>query len=304
MMTADTIIAVYLVTAFATMDAKGTSHTRCNRVDIKIADGNTNGFIDAKEIKRRLVEEGLYPMGRRTDSINTRNIEEKLRNTPFVRTADCYKTQDGHVYVNVTQRMPVVRIKADNGADYYVDDNDRIMPRTNYTSDLIIATGSIDTWYATNFVAPLAKAIAADELWRNLVEQIHILPDHGVEIVTRVGDHIVYIGRLPDAKNRSRHQQAVNRFVEKKLTRLVKFYKYGLSEVGWNKYSYINIEFDNQIICRKRHQTTQQHTAAAPTQESNAATAAPPAEAAATADNKPTARKEAPLQKEETKKNN
>ena len=37
----------------------------------------------------------------------------------------------------------------------------------------------------------------------------------------------------------------------KKLDRLGKFYKYGLSQAGWNKYSYINLEFDNQIICKK-----------------------------------------------------
>ena len=36
------------------------------------------------------------------------------------------------------------------------------------------------------------------------------------------------------------------------MTRLEKFYKYGLSQVGWNKYSYVNIEFDNQIICKRK----------------------------------------------------
>ncbi len=44
----------------------------------------------------------------------------------------------------------------------------------------------------------------------------------------------------------------VSDFINKKLTRLEKFYKYGLSQAGWNKYSYINLEFDNQIICKKR----------------------------------------------------
>ena len=37
-----------------------------------------------------------------------------------------------------------------------------------------------------------------------------------------------------------------------KLDRLQKFYRYGLSQAGWNRYSYINVEFDNQIICKKR----------------------------------------------------
>ena len=292
--TVDTLLAVYLIMAFAKLNAMGTSHAICDKVDINIADGNTNGFINAKEIKRRLVEENLYPMNHRIDSIDTRNIEEKLGDTPFVRTADCYKTQDGHVYINITQRMPIVRIKADNGTDYYVDDNNRIMPRSNYTSDLIIATGSIDTWYATNYIAPLSKAIAANEMWRNLVEQIHIMPDHGVEIVPRIGDHIVYLGRLPDAKNRSKHQEAINQFVEKKFTRLEKFYRYGLSEAGWNKYSYINIEFDNQIICRRRQHNTPHPIADNTTTATNEAPTATTTDNNTAADKPQTTKKETP----------
>lgn len=265
--TVDFILAAYLVMAFTSLNAKGVTRTVCNKVKIDIADGSANGFIDAKEIKRRLVAENLYPINRRMDSINTRTIAEKLRKTPFVKTAVCYKTEDGHIYINVTQRMPVARIKADSGDDYYVDDNDKIMPRSNYTSDLIIASGNIDSRYATNFVAPFCKAIAGNELWRNLVEQIHITRDHGVEIVPRIGDHIVYLGQLPDGKNRTKRQAAINKFAEKKLTRLEKFYKYGLNEVGWNKYSYINIEFDNQIICSKSGHTSSHHTAATPPQQ-------------------------------------
>lgn len=37
------------------------------------------------------------------------------------------------------------------------------------------------------------------------------------------------------------------------MSRLENFYKYGLSKAGWDKYSYINLEFDNQIICKKHN---------------------------------------------------
>ena len=40
--------------------------------------------------------------------------------------------------------------------------------------------------------------------------------------------------------------------MDKKLYRIQKFYRYALSQKGWNKYSYIDVEFDNQIICKKR----------------------------------------------------
>ena len=139
----DVVLAAYIVLAFASFDRKAESKVLCNKVNIEIADNATSGFLDAKVIKSRLEKTGDYPFGKPLAQVNTRRIEETLCASPFVKTAECYKTEGGHVYISVTQRMPVIRIKADNGDDYYVDDNDCIMPRTNYTSDLIIATGSI-----------------------------------------------------------------------------------------------------------------------------------------------------------------
>ena len=57
-------------------------------------------------------------------------------------------------------------------------------------------------------------------------------------MVPRIGDHIVYLGAPID--------------IPQKLDRLEKFYRYGLSMAGWNKYSYISLEFDNQIICKRK----------------------------------------------------
>ena len=67
--------------------------------------------------------------------------------------------------------------------------------------------------------------------------QLNVLSDGSVEMVPRVGNHVIYLGK------------PVN--LSQKLDRLEKFYRYGLSKAGWNKYSYINLEFDNQIICKK-----------------------------------------------------
>ena len=253
-MASDILIAIYLLLAFVSFDKKGDPKALCSKVNIDIADNAAGGFLDAKVIKERLQKTGFYPIGRQLKYVDTRGIEEMLRRSPFVKTAECYKTEGGYVYISVTQRMPVIRIKADNGDDYYVDDHDCIMPRSSYTSDLIIATGYINRWYAINYISPLGKAIMQNDVWKNLIEQINITPNLGVELVPRIGDHIVYIGQLPEITDKSKHDKDIAQFVDKKMTRLEKFYKYGLSQVGWNKYSYVNIEFDNQIICKRKDQ--------------------------------------------------
>lgn len=250
----DILIAIYLLLAFVSFDKKGDPKALCSKVNIDIADNAAGGFLDAKVIKERLQKTGFYPIGRQLKDVDTRGIEEMLRRSPFVKTAECYKTEGGYVYISVTQRMPVIRIKADNGDDYYVDDHDCIMPRSSYTSDLIIASGNINRWYAINYISPLGKAIMQNDVWKNLIEQINITPNLGVELVPRIGDHIVYIGQLPEITDKSKHDKDIAQFVDKKMTRLEKFYKYGLTQVGWNKYSYVNIEFDNQIICKRKDQ--------------------------------------------------
>lgn len=251
--TLDVILAAYIVVAFVAFDKPDQERQICTQVDIDIADKATNGFITAREIKDRLQKSDLYPLGKPQHEVNTRTIEDALKQSPFVKTAQCYKTQDGHVCITLTQRMPTLRIKAANGDDYYLDDNNSIMPNSHYTSDLIIATGYINKWFARNYVAYVGEALMANDFWKNQIEQINILPSKGIELVPRVGDHIIYIGQLPETKDPAKRRELVTSYMNRKMDRLEKFYKYGLSQAGWNKYSYINVEFDNQIICKKRH---------------------------------------------------
>ena len=126
------------------------------------------------------------------------------------------------------------------------------MPNSKYTSDLIVATGYISPWFARNYIAYVGKALMADDFWNRQIEQINVLPNKGIELVPRVGNHIIYIGQLPETKHVAERDKLVTDYMNNKMHRLEMFYKYGLSQAGWNKYSYIDIEFDNQIICKKR----------------------------------------------------
>ncbi len=247
------MLSTYLVLAVTSFNHPKETHPVCVKVAINIEDESVNGFLSAGEIKQILEKNRLYPFKKRMDSINPRDIEDLLKISPFVNTAQCYKTTDGCVYISITQRVPIIRIKNDRGGDYYLDDQGGIMPNSKYTSDLIIATGHISDWYARNYLSHLAIEVMSDDFWKNQIVQINVLPDLGVELVPRVGEHVVYLGALPQTKYKSKRKALVSDFMRKKLDRLWKFYKYGLSQAGWNKYSYIDIEFDNQIICKKRN---------------------------------------------------
>lgn len=248
----DLVIAVYLVFAMTSWNKPDEKPRLCNKVEINIEDENENGFLKTAEVKTLLEKKSLYPLNRRTDEINTREIENILLKTAFVNTAQCYITTEGNVKLSLTQRTPIVRVKAESGEDYYIDDNGGVMPNTQYTSDMIIVTGALSKQYACKYISLLASTIMADDLWRNQIEQINVLKDKTIEIVPRVGDHIINIGMLPNSRYPERRKELVSEFVKKQLQRIELFYKYGLSEAGWNKYSYISVEFANQVICTNR----------------------------------------------------
>jgi len=249
----DVLLGVYIVLAFTSFNQPDETNTICKKVNINIEDQTPNGFLDANEVKGRLIKSDLYPIEKPLKYINTRDIEETLKKTAFVKTAECYKTKDGQVFIGLTQRMPIVRIKSNRNEDYYVDDHNQIMPNTRYTSDMIIATGYVSKWYAQRYISALTKALMENELWKNQIEQINVLFDKSIELVPRVGDHIIYIGKLPETNYADKREKLVSDYVNRKMDRLEKFYKYGLSQAGWNKYWYISLEFDNQIICKKRN---------------------------------------------------
>jgi cell division protein FtsQ len=112
------------------------------------------------------------------------------------------------------------------------------MPNTQFTSDLVIVTGQVTKKYAKKVLANVGNYLIQNKMWRAQAEQLNVLADGSIEMIPRVGEHIIYLGQPID--------------IARKLDRLEKFYKYGLSKAGWNKYSYISLEFDNQIICKKR----------------------------------------------------
>ncbi|MBP3767149.1 MAG: cell division protein FtsQ [Prevotella sp.] len=234
----DTAISAYLVLAITAFNKPDGQATVCSEVKINIQKDVTDGFLNAEEVKKFLEYNKVYPLAKPLKEINTRHIEEVLRQSPFVETAECYKTQGGNICITLKQKTPILRVKADNGDDYYIDNHGSQMSNTRYPSNLIVATGHISRQYAQKVLTPIGNMIVNNPFWQNQIEQINVLADGTVEIVPRVGEHIIYLGRPTN--------------IENKLQRLEKFYRYGLSQAGWNKYSYISLEFDNQIICKKK----------------------------------------------------
>ena len=93
----DVVLAIYLIMAVTSWNKPDESKQLCTKVNINISDSNNAGFLTATEIKQILEKAHLYPLNKKVSDINPRKIEEALKVGPFINTAQCYKTKDGHV---------------------------------------------------------------------------------------------------------------------------------------------------------------------------------------------------------------
>lgn len=263
----DIIIGVYLVLAITSWNKPDATVKDCKQVTIRVADENTHGFLTKGEIQRLLKERGIYPLGQPIVATNPRQIETELKRMPFVSDAQCSITLEGHVFITVTQRTPLIRIKNIQNQDFYIDDNGGIMPNSQYVSNLMIATGYISKAYATKYISVIAHYLMDDELWRKEIEQINVTADKQVELIPRNSEHVVNIGKMPqinDADPPSKKYVAINDYLKRQLTRLELFYRYvpqtleppipndTTNALNSHSYDYIDLEYNNQIICQRR----------------------------------------------------
>ena len=196
----DIVIAGYLLLAVSAFNTPAEKATVCTEVKIDINNESIGGFVNPSEIKNILEKDRLYPLAKNMADVNSRAIN--------------------------------------NGDNYYLDTHGAILPESKYATDMIIVTGNVSRKYAQKILPLIGNTLLNDKFWQNQVVQVNILNDGTVEMIPRIGEHIIYLG--PPAN------------IDKKLERMRKFYLYGLNVAGWNKYSYISVEFDNQIICKRK----------------------------------------------------
>lgn len=232
------LLAGYLCYSFIQM-GNTKDEARCSQLKVTITDTQKAGFITQAEVERLLNAAGVNPIGKPMDSINGIAIEQQLMTNPYVKKATFYKMPGGKANVIVEQRLPVMRIMPEKGKSYYIDERGEAMKPLHYNADLIVATGHIDSATLHNGLIEMALFLRANPFWNDQITQIHVQPNQEVDLATRVGSNIIIHFGSTDS-------------IPRKFTNLKAFYEKVMPEVGWNTYKEISLEYNHQIVCRKR----------------------------------------------------
>lgn len=235
--------------------ARSSNAGPCGAIEVIIRDSSDYHFITEKHLLNLIYNSSGRIIGTPAKDIPVAEIENRINVLRELKVAEVYMTIDRTLKIYVDQRDPVMRVMPEEGGDYFVDDEGVVVRKRNlYNPRLHIVGGNINiTTAMLNGVSVLDTSIRYTVLrdiyhlvnyindnsfWSAQIDQIYVDRDDEIDLIPRVGNHIIHLGTIEN--------------YEGKLRNMETFYEKVLPDVGWNKYSLINLEFKDQIVCRKR----------------------------------------------------
>jgi len=222
------------------------NHENCRDYVVTVKGAQHNLFIDETDIEKILnVAVSGKIKGERMSDFNLRKLEQTIRRNPWVEKANLYFDNRDVLHISVIEKEPIARIFTTGGKSFYIDSSTKKMPLSDKMSARVpVFTNFPDKRFLSDKdsilladVKKTASFILNDSFWMSQTEQIDITKDRCFELVPTVGNHIVKIGDGSD--------------IDKKFQRLFVFYQQVMSKSGFNRYNFVDVRFDGQVIGTK-----------------------------------------------------
>ena len=251
-------IVLYMLVTLSLVSGK-MENVLCENVNINIKDSAKVGFIQPQEVVSLLKTMELKLWGYPVYDIPSAEVENVVKNNmPLAEEVCAWADIHGDFHIDLTQSEPIARIVTHGGHSYYIGKNGKLLPLSpNYTSRVLVVSGDIYQKLPGNGnitvdslvkvkgkentmldeIYEMASHISQDSLLTRQIEQIFVKQDE-FELIPKVGTHTIEFGTVDDL---------LNKFFKLKVI----YYK-GFSNLGWNKYSRVNLKYKNQVVCTKR----------------------------------------------------
>lgn len=216
-----------------------------SEVRISIENLHENHYLDEKDVYKLMRLDMDNLRGASLSQLNFREIEQRIRQNPYVDDAELFSDLKGNLIVNVSLRRPAARIVQSEGPDAYIAEDGTIMPVSDrFTSRVILVSGdfmpkllkldNVREIEEGMMLTDMLEMIRGDAFWNAQIAQIDINAKGKAVLYPQVGDETIEFGKPDD--------------LERKFRKLKIFYKEILPRVGWNKYDRINVEYEGQVV--------------------------------------------------------
>lgn len=205
-------------------------------------------FVQEKELTKSVLHLIDTSGNTKLKDLDVQSMEQIVKENKYVEDCKVYINNSRKIRMDVLQRQPLLRVINNNGVSYYLDQSGVKFPlTTSFTANVPVATGYIQYKLDSlgqpgpeeiHDLLKVCAFIEADDNLSSLISQIVVDRSGEMELIPRTGNHTILIGK-PDN-------------LEDKFRRLLIFYKEGLSRVGWETYSQVNLKYRGQVIAKKK----------------------------------------------------
>ena len=217
---------------------KGLGGVQCESIEIQVNAEGDLFFVNAEMVEGLLLEMEDSIVGKTYEDINIYLLEEFVDEHPNIAKAELYLTIDGEFCADVMQRRPLARVFEEEQS-YYLDEEITVFPLSDkYSARVIQVYWSELTESRREILSDVLKLIDSDDFLKAQITAIEFGENDELAMYPRVGEHKIILGEAQD--------------LVKKFEKLKIFYRQGLEKVGWDRYSHINLKYDNQVVCTKR----------------------------------------------------
>ncbi len=215
---------------------------RLRGVDIRVVNAQEAGFLNRQSLKEMLfTRRHLSPSALTMGKADVHRLENIALSNPWVQSAQVYVDHRRVLHVQVTQRIPFVRVFETSGDSYYLDTALQQLPLSEdfvYYAPVVTGVPHMLDSTAKKAVQEkilcVAGKLGADPFWKQGVEEIVVRPDGEFELIPVLGNHRALIG---DTSH-----------IDAKLHTLFLFYRNVLNRIGWDRYTVLDARYNNQVV--------------------------------------------------------
>lgn len=233
------LLAIYVLFA-GKLYSDQRSEVLCHELDIRIADSVSHPYVHASEIRQLLLTHQIKIKDIPVDEVDLAEIEQTVEKHSLVKNAECYVSPAGVIRIDISQRIPILRVIS-GGEKFFVDeDGEQIAIPILAEVNVPVATGAINRRDSVvmGHLYEMALYLREDKFWDAMLSQLDVQSNGAWILYPRIGDFEIYFGKPQN--------------IPYKMQSLRCFYEDALPKVGWNRYSRISLEYENQIICTKK----------------------------------------------------
>lgn len=176
------LVAVVVIWAYSSV-AEHRRNQAITSFEITIEDNGGEALIDAALVEEWLTQRNIHPMGRKMAEVDLGRLEATIAEHNAVSRVNAYMTYDGELYVSVSQRRAVARLRID-GYDMYVAADGYILPVSDgYMLSLPVVTGDYKPLFGAQFVG--FHGDSSNELLADIDKRVASIEERRVKLLER-----------------------------------------------------------------------------------------------------------------------